>query len=288
MKNVVKALIPPMIWDQLRRLRTRLSMLGTRAEWEYLPNGFATSLTDPRLQGWNVDSVLATQVENLTRFRANLGGTAPLGVSPEAPSDAQTDLAFHNTAMTFLYALARAAGNRKAVSMLDWGGALGQYAMLARTMLPDLELEYHCRELPLLAARGPRECTDATFWSDDRCLARTYDLVYANSSVHYTKDWQEQLTQLQRATRRWLLVTRIPIVQRVPTFAVVQRPYAFGYQTEYVGWCINRTEFLAAASLGGFRLAREVLVSDSPRILGAPEHPSYRGFLLERTGEAAS
>lgn len=39
--------------------------------------------------------------------------------------------------------------------MLDWGGGLGAYYVYSRALLPDLELDYHCRELPLLV-----ECPD--------------------------------------------------------------------------------------------------------------------------------
>jgi hypothetical protein len=62
----------------------------------------------------------------------------------------------------------------------------------------------------------------------------------------------------------------------------VQRPYSAGYNTEYIGWFINRCEFLDYASSCKLELVREFLILDRPYVHKAPEQGEYRGFLFKR------
>jgi hypothetical protein len=62
---------------------------------------------------------------------------------------------------------------------------------------------------------------------------------------------------------------------------VVQRPHACGYHTEYLGWFLNRDEFLSAAAGCGLGLRREFLIDERPPVPGAPEQAEYRGFLFQ-------
>ncbi len=165
--------------------------------------------------------------------------------------------------------------------MLDWGGGLGQYAVLTRAVLPDVRLDYHCFDLPAMVDTGRTVITDATFHdSEVGALSRTYDLVLASSSLQYVQDWRAQLTRFGAAARRYCYVARLPIAISRGSFVVVQRPHAHGYHTEYPGWVINRAELLEGASAAGLALEREFLMSERPRIPGAPEQPEYRGYLF--------
>jgi putative methyltransferase (TIGR04325 family) len=168
--------------------------------------------------------------------------------------------------------------------MLDWGGGLGAYYVYSRALLPELDLDYHCRELPLLVEGGRLVLPEATFYTDDEsALARSYDLVMASSSMHYVRDWRATLKDLAGATDRYLYVTRMPVVAHVPSYVVLQRPDRHGYHTEYVGWFINRDEFLGAATDLGLNLVREFLIWECPDVPNAPEAADYRGFLFAKT-----
>ncbi len=83
-----------------------------------------------------------------------------------------------------------------------------------------------------------------------------------------------------RQTDRYLYVTRQPFVETAGSFVVVQRPYRYGYMTEYPGWFLNRGEFLAETRALGLTLVREFLVAERPMVPGAPEQAEYRGFLF--------
>jgi hypothetical protein len=84
------------------------------------------------------------------------------------------------------------------------------------------------------------------------------------------------------AAAGFLFVTRLPVVQTHASFVFVQRPYAYGYNTEYWGWCLNQAEFLAQASQAGLTLVREFVTGEAPVITDAPEQCEYRGFLFQR------
>ena len=70
----------------------------------------------------------------------------------------------------FGYVLALAARTNRGLTVLDYGGNLGDYYWLAEALVPDVELDYHCKELP----RSPRLV--ARFLRRDlahrRCLPR--------------------------------------------------------------------------------------------------------------------
>ena len=52
-----------------------------------------------------------------------------------------------------------------------------------------------------------------------------------------------------------------PVALASPSFVAVQRPYACGYDTEYLGWVFNREELIETVSGLGMELARELRVA---------------------------
>jgi putative methyltransferase (TIGR04325 family) len=270
-------LLPPILGEPIRRawIRRRSGL----PEWEYLPDGWPQE--DVTRPGWAAESIVSTQLARWAHFIRGVEGTTPFGRSTEAASPAEQDYAVHNTVMSFGYVLARAAHGRSRLSMLDWGGGIGHYYVYASALLADVELDYHCRDLPRFAAAGRSVLPQATFHDvDETALARTYDLVFASSSLHYSKDWRGTLANLASVTDHFLYVTRQPFVETAPSFVVVQRPHRYGYMTEYPGWFLNRSEFLAEADTLGLRLLREFLIEERPVVPGAPEQADYRGFLF--------
>jgi hypothetical protein len=90
-------------------------------------------------------------------FRDAIQPRLPLGVPHELLLGQRVrndDPAHHNVVITYGYVLARAAGGSSTVSILDWGGGLGNYYLLSRTLLPEVELDYHCTELPRIVSAG--------------------------------------------------------------------------------------------------------------------------------------
>ena len=167
------------------------------------------------------------------------------------------------------------------MSVLDWGGGMGHYALIAHAVLPEVAIDYTVMDLPALCAAGRAVLPEVTFETDaEACLGRRYDLVLASGSLQYAEEWRSLLRRLATASSAWVYLTRLPLVQRVETFAVVQRPHWAGYHTEYIGWVFNRREFLAACGAAGIALEREMLIEQGSLAAGAPERFTWGGFLL--------
>src|SRR5207245_79028 len=115
----------------------------------------------------------------------------------------------------------------------------------SRALLPGARVEYTCRDLPLLCEGGREALPWGTFVeSDDACRGRAYDLVLASSSLQYFEDWKPVAALLAELACSYLFITRTPVALASASFVVVQRPYACGYDTEYLGWVFNRDELI--------------------------------------------
>ena len=102
--------------------------------------------------------------------------------------------------VSFAYVLARAAHGRDRVSVLDWGGGLGHYAVLARAVLPEVELDWHCREVTSVARRARRSTRRSrSTTTTPASIARTTSSL-ASSSLQYEPDWETLLRRLAGAT----------------------------------------------------------------------------------------
>jgi putative methyltransferase (TIGR04325 family) len=176
-----------------------------------------------------------------------MDGAAAFGSLHEAQSAGSSDIGAHNTIITFGYVLGRVAGPRRRVSILDWGGGIGHYYEYARRLRPDLELDYIIKDMAPTCEIGCKLVPDVVFTSDEaQALPHSYDLVFASSSLQYSRDFYGVLARLCDPAAGWLMVTRSPFVNHNDDFIVVQRPHRYGYLTEYPAWFINRSRFLAA------------------------------------------
>jgi putative methyltransferase (TIGR04325 family) len=179
--------------------------------------------------------------------------------------------------------IGRAAHGRNTLSVLDWGGGLGQYFVYARNLYPELTFDYVIKELPKACEVGRTLVPQVTFLADDEAaLSRQYDLVWASSSVHYTRDRYGLLRRLCASAASSIMITRLPVVEQHDDFLVVQRPHRYGYMTEYPGWFMNKERFLSFMKERGFQLVREFLVAEQPYVPNAPETARYLGFLFQR------
>lgn len=289
---ILKALTPPIVVIAVKGLLRRVGLLAPKPQE---PQPEPTPAAEPpefevvsaeriATGGWDAGAVADAYVEKWPQWLAALDGPGPLGVYHEARAGealARDDLAAHNMLLSFAYVVARAAAGRDRISVLDWGGGLGHYAVLADAVLPQTTFDWHCREVPSIATAGEKANPGVTFHDDDRCLDRTYDLVFASGSLQYEQDWERLLGRLAAATAGFLFVTRVPIALESASFAVLQRAGAYGYETEYAGWVIARDSLLAAAESAGLVLERELLLDAWMSPAGAAETPiGHRGYLF--------
>jgi putative methyltransferase (TIGR04325 family) len=261
---------------------------SSAVEWSYVPEGWTRPHTHDDGSGWDVASVAQMYAARWPAFIEALDGTDPLGavhVVPVGHSLPREDLVSHNMVMVFGYALAFSARNGGALSILDWGGALGHFHALARVLVPDLELDYHCKELSAVCEQGRRVSPAVTFHDNDDCLQRSYDLVLASGAIQYAEDWPGLFTRLGKAARRCLLITKVPVTD-APSFVVLQRAHRYGYNTQYLGWALNRGEIRTVAKSVGVELIREFFLSARLEVPDAPGSIHHAGFLFKAQQDA--
>lgn len=282
-KDFAQDIIPPFFWRILVNLKLRtqnvLAARSLKPEWEFIPQGWDYSKTH-LVRGWDAPDILQVYKNKWNKFVELANSTAPLGIAHEADLTNNESIEFQNTILVFAYCLALAAHKKDFLSMLDWGGGIGHYYIFARALLPEIVINYHCKDLPTLVAHGTKLFPNQYFYTDESCLEQKFDFVMASGSMHYDQDWAKLLCKLAQASKGYLFITRLPIVLSVPSFIFIQRPYRYGYNTEYLGWCINREEFLTKAEKLSLKLIREFIIDEHPSIVSAPEDCQYRGFLF--------
>jgi len=265
-----------------RRAQRELSRVIPRLrEWEYVPEGWER-LPDSPIRGWGEAAVLEAYKAKLPGFARAVEGLGPIGFPTSAAFRGLTpSVKDQNIVLAYAYALALSSRKTDTVSILDWGGGVGIFYLLSRALLPnEVELDYHCKDLPALCSYGREVLPQAHFHEDESCLTRRYDLVLASSSLQYSENWSEVLQRLAGAAAGYLYLARVPVVQRSPTFVVLQRAQRYGLGTEFLSWVFNRDELLEAASRAGTKLVREFVFGEKSEIRGAPEQDETRGFLF--------
>jgi putative methyltransferase (TIGR04325 family) len=233
------------------------------------------------LSGWN-DAAAATEFARWPDFCRRVSGTNALGVNHESPTASQHDLRAHNTVMSFGYVLAMAARFRDRLSILDFGGGIGHYYLLTKALLPELEVNYCCQELPAMTKIGRLAAPGVTFIPHDATYDRRYELVMASGSLQYSEDWKKVVNKLARAADSYLYLTRVAVVRSADCFTVIQRPYELGYSSKWVLWVFNRDELISCVETEGFQLVREFYLEPGPVVTGTPEESAYYGFLFAR------
>ena len=259
-----------------------------KPDWEYVPEGWLRQVTDPAVKGWDVAAIAETYRRKWPSFVRAVEGPGPLGVAHDVPVDMDVprdERGAHHTMMAYGYALTLASRKLDRLSVLDWGGGPGHYYLLSRALLPGVEFDYHCQDVPHLVALGRELLPNVNFSSDQAWLNQRYDFVFASGSFQYAEDWRKTFQELVNATAGYLFITRLPMARQTESFVVLQRPYRYGYDTEYLGWVIGRDELLAEGERAGMELVREFVLDDLLFAPGAPEDPSeHRAYLFRPAG----
>lgn len=275
-RKLLKRWIPTGAIDAVRSLEAQLG----HAEWEYMPQGWGYH--SEKLKGWNLDSIADMHVEKWDEFCNSIGGPVALVPNNGTSEYSHGDLITHNTFMCFAYACALASAPGKPLRLLDWGGGIGHYGKLAESVLPDTELQYSCYDLPVFCDRGKKVYPEARFFdTSSGALEHHYDLTLISSSLWYDKTWQDTLTKLMAVTDGYLFITRMIFIENTPSYIALQRPHSAGYKTEYLCQIFNKNEIINFVN-NGFKLIREVFISNAHSIYKAPEQGNYMGYLFKK------
>lgn len=265
---------------KLKRYLQRLLASQRRPYMEYAPTGW-TAQTSPR-RGWNNETIAEAEASKFQRFKDFVASHRPLGFSHESRELAATDnLLHHNLHLTFAYALALAARNKNQLKILDWGGGLGHYFLLAKALLPGTELDFACREVPVMCAAGRTLNPEVQFFETDECLKEKYDFVLINGSLQYFPDWQEMLPKIATACSGWLMLARLPVAESGQPYVVWQRMQKYGYDTELLMQIFDENAVLRLLANHGWRVFREFVVDEWSRPHNAPSRFRQKSWLLK-------
>ena len=281
-KRFAKLLLPPIIIKPI----TWLTSSRQAPVLEYLPNGERDLISADEIGGWNVESVIEAEAAKWHAFTRHLVGTGPLGFSHESTEvDVVRDIRFHNIHVSFAYVLALAAWNRNSIGILDWGGGLGHYGLVAKAVLPEVSVDYSCRELPLMCDKGRELCPSVTFYEDDSCLAKRFDLVVLSGTLGYMEDWRDSLPRIAASSSYYLYLTRVTVLENSPSVLLLHRTDEYDYNSTMLVRVFNRAELLEVVGKAGFEVAREFVFADPYQIPGVPEQCQEIGWLFKRVGD---
>lgn len=267
LKHIARSLMPPALWSAARAVKERIR--PTEHRIAYAPAGWATPLAGSNETFWDV--FIARERAACARLIADLNASRPLLAED---SDVKH--------MVFAYTLTMMSASHRRLAVLDYGSHLGDYYWRAAAQLPDVALEYHCKELPRVADAGQQVTPNAIWHADDTCLDRRYDLVMFSSSLQYLQDWKAVLRRAAAAVDRCMLLMEVPAVRHQRSFVVTQQMYG----VTNVHWQLNRDEVLDTVAAAGLRLIREFDMGPYPDVTGAPEQPRCLGWLFEREAAA--
>jgi putative methyltransferase (TIGR04325 family) len=265
--RILKSIVPPLLWGIGSRLKRRVVRSTTLLE--YAPRGWDTPLPGRSSSDEFWSAFIAQEQASCKALIARVHAGEPMLY---ADGDENSKYA------VFGYVLALATRHQQKISVLDYGGNLGDYYWLGRALVPGVELDYHCKELPKVAAAGRLISPDVTWHTDDACLAAAHDLVMFSSSIQCLPDWQDILYRAGQSARGYLLLSDVATVRDVPAYVATHRS---GGQT-HLQMQMKRSEIVRTVERAGLRLVREFPMGAHPPIVNAPEQPTCLGWLFQR------
>ena len=272
--GIARRLLPPIV--SIPAIALMRVLRPARDSLAYAPDGWRTAIAEVSEVEWG-RLVAAERRAFRCMLSRDLASIPWAGLDSESPTSFADLVAEHNQWAAFAYVLALAARDRDRLKVLDYGGSLGFGYLVAKSALPGIEIEYHCKELGRLAEVG-RQVNPAVAWhADDSCLRDRYDVVMMSFVLQYIPEWKDLLRSAAASCMDCLFITGVSSVGG-PGFVSVERRQG----TAMLNQALNRQELLEAVHALGFSVAREFLVDVHPAVSGAPEQPVLEGWLFRR------
>jgi putative methyltransferase (TIGR04325 family) len=257
-KSAVRAVTPPLIYQAAQRLR-RMWSPATVPAW---------SLVSEWHDGYvDLDRSPQIAMARLLQERIGVHGFEAFGES----------LAVRSMLVTFAYVVARAGEGRDRVSILDFGGGLGNYWLAAERVLTGKTLDYTVVELPAACEIGRQIFPQIRF--AEQCPSGAFNLVFGAGSLQYVQDWRRQFRTLADLASPWLYIARLPVFSHGETEMVLQTQLGGGVTS----WMLNESEFLTEANDFGLTLVEKFAFGEGfETISGLAKSPIVRGVLFRK------
>lgn len=285
-KSIIREITPPFLWHLAKQVIqpkntdpvNRNGEAKTQHEFEW-----ASPTQSRQPIGYVESSLIEFPTHMFPEIMSVIEGPQPYGCKL-GELQGESMLYWHQQAFPFAYAIGRCLPLEHPLKILDWGGGLGVYRHLTRTLYPDLSIEYHIHELPEFSKRGADFTPDAHFhsvsseWENDR-----FDLVMASGALQYAPDWKRLLKQLADVTGRWMYLSRIPILlQETEPRVVLHRYRAFGNENDVLFHIFSRSGLLQTIESLGLRLVREFIGAEEIVVHPDGHRIPFRGYLLQK------
>jgi putative methyltransferase (TIGR04325 family) len=278
-KKYIQPIIPPFIYVFLKKNAGYFGL----AIWEYVPEGFNRIIDK---SGWNLESIAVLQSEKWDNYLNRVKSSQSLGFNHESPDlTIINDSFFHNLLVSFAYVISLSGLNKKSINFLDWGGGIGHYGLLAEELINpgNMDFNYYCFDFPFFCDYGKTLNPNFNFFANENQFQDVkFDLIMASSSIWYENDWKKGVDKLCKYNTNFLYITRMIFIQIHPSYVAIQRPKSMGYNTEYLFWIINKSEFVSYLSEKKFTLIREFEFGEVPPIFKGPEQGTMKGFLFKK------
>jgi len=182
----------------------------------------------------------------------------------------------------FVDVLRQAADAEGRLSVLDWGGGFGEYAVAARRLCPDLAIDWHIVEVPTVCDYGRTLFDDVHFHETDEIAAeRGFDVVLSAVALYCSVDWRSTLARLAGAARRFLILTDLPSASDADGFTLTERPLPDMPDVVCLGAIVDASDLCRRVAEAGLSLERDLVPPSEPMQLG-PLQLVYRSFLFRR------
>ncbi len=278
LKAAIRRFLPASWVQRINRWRG----LSDPNEMPYAPEGWPKN--DPSEATWGSDVAVDHYLKSWHAFMQSITLPGPLGmINPRQMANGGNVFA-SQIYTAFGYVLARTAHLQSELSILDWGGCLGQYAALTQRLIPGIKVKFYNKDLPGLRAAAEQVMPEATYFDqDDQFADLKVDLVMASGALQYTRSWQSVIERLTRSAQKALYLSRVPTCFAERSFVTLPRVAYYAEPRRIPMWIFSHDELAAEVARHGFRLEMEFVTSEGLKVINGPAPAEMRGYYFQRT-----
>ena len=279
--GIVKQFVPPLIWRGLKATVGRTESAAhqdPQPALSELPVGFSG-----KYETFQAAKSVANAYNQYGYHHPDILAYYEAGSQPYVDSFKNgDDTSVDTKALRILGALAAKTNlitpGKPSLTVLDFGGALGSLYFRMRRFIPAEKVAWTVSEVEETAAYGQKKfSSDELQFVSGHPPAQT-DLVIASSSVHYTQDPYETLSNLTDARPRFFVLDRQPLVDFEETFVAQRVPFSI-YDTAHPYMLMNKNRIVEFMKKRGYGLLMNWSL-DEEELVWNKNNIKYQGLLF--------
>lgn len=263
--------------------KSQTEVKPSTSEWRFRPEGWPKGDSAPST--WDTPSSVRPYLNGWDNYLQLLQKPEPFGylspVAVQSNGKHAPTLYGQNVILTFAYCICLASRMKSNLRILDYGGALGYYKLVAQRYVPEVSLDYTCFDVPSFCSTGVELLPSIKFESREEAAfgGQKFDMILSFGALQNIRDWQSKIELFANSLSGYLLLGRLP-VSADKSFVVEQSPGSHGFDRSYPQWIFSRVELLATCEKHGFRLVQEFLGGEKSEIPGAPQASEFMAYLF--------